>query len=83
MEIPSTLGSQEKSSFFKSSAFLDKVKPDTLFYIQVASDSFDFYIDGGSIDVESFSTNVLPIMNKFIHAVQAYPQQFVSDREPQ
>ena len=83
MEITSTLDSQEKPSFFKSSAFENQVKPNTLFYIQVASDSFDFYIDGGSIDVESFSTNVLPIMSEFIHAVQAYPQQFISDQEPQ
>ena len=83
VETTSTLDSQGKPSFFKSSAFLDQVKPNTLFYIQVASDSFDFYIDGGSIDVESFSTNVLPIMSEFIHAVQAYPQQFISDRAPQ
>ena len=83
-ETTSTLESQEKPSFFKSSAFEDQVKPNTIFYRKISgNNSFDFYIDGGSIEVESFSTNVLPIMNKFIHAVQAYPQQFISDRAPQ
>ena len=84
MEITSTLDSQEKPSFFKSSAFENQVKPNTIFYRKIAGDdNFDFYIDGGSIEVESFSTNVLPIMTEFIHAVQVYPQQFISDREPQ
>jgi hypothetical protein len=46
-----------------------------------SAENFDFYIDGGSIEVESFSTNVLPTMNKLIQAVQAYPQQFVSEGE--
>ena len=83
-ETTSTLESQEKPSFFKSSAFEDQVKPNTIFYRKISgNNSFDFYIDGGSIDVESFSTNVLPIMSEFIHAVQAYPQQFISDRAPQ
>jgi len=84
VEITSTLDSQEKLSFFKSSAFENQVKPNTIFYRKIAGDdNFDFYIDGGSIEVESFSTNVLPIMTEFIHAVQVYPQQFISDREPQ
>lgn len=80
VETKSTLDSQEKPSFFTSSAFEDQVRPNTIFYRKIAGDdNVDFYIDGGSIEVESFSTNVLPIMNKFIHAVQAYPQQFVSE----
>lgn len=80
VETTSTLESQGKPSFFKSSVFEDQVKPNTIFYRKIAGDdNFYFYIDGGSIEVESFSTNVLPIMNKFIHAVQAYPQQFVSE----
>jgi hypothetical protein len=59
---------------------LDQVKPSTTFYRKISiGEIFCFYIDGGSIEVESFSTNILPIMNKFIHAVQAYPEQFVSE----
>ncbi|MEC7118584.1 MAG: hypothetical protein VXW65_01605 [Pseudomonadota bacterium] len=84
MHLPSILGSQGNPSVFNHPVFLEKIELSQRFYTQSHRfDGFSFYFNGGSIHPESFSTNVLPIMTEFMQAVQAYPQQFISDREPQ
>ena len=84
MHLPSILGSQGTPPFFTSSVFLDELKPNRTFHRRLSGGvEFSFYFNGGSIEPESFTTNVLPVMTEFMQALQAYPQQFISDREPQ
>lgn len=84
LHVKDILGSQGKPPVFTTPAFLEGLKPNRPLYInRVIEEDQSVYFNGGSIHPESFSTNVLPIMTEFMQAVQAYPQQFISDQEPQ